>query len=92
MQCNLSWRKRLIKLISFQVLPENGMQKNVFPNSRKVFPKFWHSYSQRSFTIQDKNRDNQKVKSIIVSEVRVSSAFIAYSRQNPWNFLDMEDF
>ena len=34
--------------------------------------------------------DNQKVKSIIVTEVTVMSPFIMYSSQNPWNFLDME--
>ena len=33
---------------------------------------------------------NQKVKSIIVTEVTVMSPFIMYSSQNPWNFLDME--
>ena len=33
---------------------------------------------------------NQKVKSIIVTEVTVRSPFITYSSQNPWNFLDME--
>ena len=33
---------------------------------------------------------NQKVKSIIVTEVTVRSPFIKYSSQNPWNFLDME--
>ena len=35
-------------------------------------------------------RCNQKVKSIIVTEVTVKSPFITYSSQNPWNFLDME--
>ena len=35
-------------------------------------------------------RGNQKVKSIIVTEVTVLSPFIMYSSQNPWNFLDME--
>ena len=34
---------------------------------------------------------NQKVKSIIVTEVTVMSPFIMYSSQNPWNFLDMEE-
>ena len=33
---------------------------------------------------------NQKVKSIIVTEVTVRSPFITYSSQNPWNFLNME--
>ena len=33
---------------------------------------------------------NQKVKSIIVTEVTVMSPFIMYSSQNPWSFLDME--
>ena len=33
---------------------------------------------------------NQKVKSIIVTEVTVMSPFIMYSSQIPWNFLDME--
>ena len=33
---------------------------------------------------------NQKVKSIIVTEVTVMSPFIMYSSQNSWNFLDME--
>ena len=33
---------------------------------------------------------NQKVKSIIVTEVKLRSPFITYSSQNPWNFLDME--
>ena len=32
---------------------------------------------------------NQKVKSIIVTEITVRSPFITYSSQNPWNFLDM---
>ena len=35
-------------------------------------------------------RGNQKVKSIIVTEVTVMKPFIMYSSQNPWNFLDME--
>ena len=35
-------------------------------------------------------KGNQKVKSIIVTEVTVRSPFITYSSQNPWNFLDME--
>ena len=35
-------------------------------------------------------KGNQKVKSIIVTEVTVMSPFIMYSSQNPWNFLDME--
>ena len=35
-------------------------------------------------------RGNQKVKSIIVTEVTVKCPFIAYSSQNPRNFLDME--
>ena len=33
---------------------------------------------------------NQKVKSIIVTEIKLRSPFITYSSQNPWNFLDME--
>ena len=33
---------------------------------------------------------NQKVKSIIVTEVTVRSPLITYSSQHPWNFLDME--
>ena len=33
---------------------------------------------------------NQKVKSIIVTEVTIMRSFIMYSSQNPWNFLDME--
>ena len=33
---------------------------------------------------------NQKVKSIIVTEVNVRSPSFTYSSQNPWNFLDME--
>ena len=33
---------------------------------------------------------NQKVKSIIATEVTVMSPFILYSSQNPCNFLDME--
>ena len=37
-----------------------------------------------------KFKGNQKVKSIIVTEVTVRSPFITYSRQNPWNFLEME--
>ena len=44
-------------------------------------------------TFFDKNfkkQGNQKVKSIIVTEVTVRSPFITYSSQNPWNFLDME--
>ena len=35
-------------------------------------------------------QSNQKVKSIIVTEVTVRSPFITYSSQNPRNFLDME--
>ena len=34
------------------------------------------------------SKGNQKVKSIIVTEVTVRSPFITYSSQNPWNFLD----
>ena len=37
-----------------------------------------------------KLKGNQKVKSIIVTEVTVRSPFITYSSQNPWNFLDIE--
>ena len=33
---------------------------------------------------------NEKVESIIVTEVTVMSPFIMYSSQNLWNFLDME--
>ena len=33
---------------------------------------------------------NQKVKSIMVTDVTVRSPFITYSSQNPWNFLDTE--
>ena len=33
---------------------------------------------------------NQKVRSIIVTEVTVRSPFITYSSQNPWKFLEME--
>ena len=33
---------------------------------------------------------NQKVKSIIVTEVTVRKPIITYSSRNPWNFLDME--
>ena len=33
---------------------------------------------------------NQKVKSIIVTEVTVKNPFITYSSQNPWNLLEME--
>ena len=36
------------------------------------------------------SKGNQKVKSIIVTEVTVRSPFITYSSQNPCNFLDME--
>ena len=36
------------------------------------------------------SKGNQKVKSIIVTEVTVRSPFITYFSQKPWNFLDME--
>ena len=42
------------------------------------------------FLIYLPKKGNQKVNSIIVTEVTVRNPFITYSSQNPWNFLDRE--